>query len=328
MIGDKNANRMQGGGTYYRDFTKKEAQAGLAVKKITPMPKKETNWLQNIERNVNEYLDYPQKTAVNIGESAASPGDDPVDNIRHSVAGMKTTQALMNKGLPAQYAVLAAGAMGTGHEIAGIFKDKRDWSTKLRESAEDIYNNTVGSGMALTSGTNREKINRLKELSFQNKLPDGYAGLPEGQDMYFKQKGGGVKYNTPEYNKAYGEGTVMRYDQESDVFAAPNLPEFSITEDDPRVLNAIYGEQNSFLKRVLESLSQPQKQAMEWITGKQQFPSEAWGYEKPEGFWQNAANFGMDAVLDPTNLIGAGAASKALKLGNIAKKRAKNLSDI
>jgi hypothetical protein len=140
---------------------------------------------------------------------------------------------------------------------------------------------------------------------------DGYQvdELPQAQ----------VGYNTPEYNQAYGEGTVTRYDPETDTYAAPDLPEFTITEDDPRILNAMEEARGSFINNSLESLSQPQKQMVEWLGGKQEYPSEAWGYENPEGFWQNAANFGMDAVGDPLNLIGAGAASKALKLGNVGK---------
>ena len=46
-----------------------------------------------------------------------------------------------------------------------------------------------------------------------------------------KQDGGGVKYNTPEYNKAYGEGTVTRYDPETDTYTGQTLPEFTVTED-------------------------------------------------------------------------------------------------
>lgn len=51
---------------------------------------------------------------------------------------------------------------------------------------------------------------------------------------------------------------------------------------------------------------------------KQRVPSDAWGYENPEGFWQNAANIGMDVVADPENIVGAGFIKSGLQQG--AKK--------
>ena len=47
----------------------------------------------------------------------------------------------------------------------------------------------------------------------------------------------------------------------------------------------------------------------------QRVPSDAWGYENPEGFLQNAANMGMDIVLDPLNIVGGGAAKSGLQQG-------------
>ena len=45
----------------------------------------------------------------------------------------------------------------------------------------------------------------------------------------------------------------------------------------------------------------------------QRVPSETLGFKQPEGFWENAANIGMDIVADPANLAGIGLAGKALK---------------
>jgi hypothetical protein len=58
------------------------------------------------------------------------------------------------------------------------------------------------------------------------------------------------------------------------------------------------------------------------ITGKEQTPSQAWGFQNPGGwldsyssFVKNASNLGMDAVLDPLNVIGVGVADDIFKIG-------------
>ena len=55
------------------------------------------------------------------------------------------------------------------------------------------------------------------------------------------------------------------------------------------------------------TLSAPQRQLVKMITGKEQSPSEAMGIENPYGA------FAADAILDPTNLVGAGLLGKAAK---------------
>lgn len=62
------------------------------------------------------------------------------------------------------------------------------------------------------------------------------------------------------------------------------------------------------LKVADDILSAPARGMVKAITGKYQDPSEAWGYKDPKGFWQNAANVGIDMVADPMNLLGAGIA--------------------
>ena len=62
------------------------------------------------------------------------------------------------------------------------------------------------------------------------------------------------------------------------------------------------------------TLSAPSRYMVQAVTGKYQDPSEAWGYKDPKGFMQNAANFGIDMVADPMNLLGVGLASKAGKV--------------
>jgi hypothetical protein len=63
--------------------------------------------------------------------------------------------------------------------------------------------------------------------------------------------------------------------------------------------------------------SYPQRKVTEWITGKNQYPSQAFSIQNPY------AAFAVDAVLDPTNLVGAGLLSKAAKASSKASKVAK-----
>ncbi len=55
------------------------------------------------------------------------------------------------------------------------------------------------------------------------------------------------------------------------------------------------------------TLGAPQRQLVKMITGKEQSPSEAMGIENPYGV------FAADAILDPTNLVGAGLLAKSAK---------------
>ena len=47
--------------------------------------------------------------------------------------------------------------------------------------------------------------------------------------------------------------------------------------------------------------------------GNQRLPSQTLGYKDPQGFFQNAANIGLDVVVDPSNIVGGGLAKNALR---------------
>ena len=66
------------------------------------------------------------------------------------------------------------------------------------------------------------------------------------------------------------------------------------------------------LKYADDIMSAPSRGMVKLITGKYQDPSEAWGYENPQGFLQNAANVAIDMIADPMNLVPVGAALKGL----------------
>jgi hypothetical protein len=61
-----------------------------------------------------------------------------------------------------------------------------------------------------------------------------------------------------------------------------------------------------------QATSYPQRKIVEWITGTNQYPSEAMGIQNPYGA------FAVDAVLDPTNVVGAGLLGKAAKASSKA----------
>jgi hypothetical protein len=144
----------------------------------------------------------------------------------------------------------------------------------------------------------------------------------ENEEYYDEYKKGGwlkkyqtegqVTYGTPEYKKAYEQGNLVRVNPDGS-YTAPVMKPFEVVAEDPRVKNAISKARENFLLNSLEYLSQPQKQATGLITGKDQLPSEAWGFQEPGGwldnyssFGKNLSNFAIDAVLDPVNYIGLG----------------------
>lgn len=55
-----------------------------------------------------------------------------------------------------------------------------------------------------------------------------------------------VKYNTPEYNKAYKKGWVTKYIPETDTYQGQDLPEFELTEKDTRVADAVRKGRDEF----------------------------------------------------------------------------------
>lgn len=71
------------------------------------------------------------------------------------------------------------------------------------------------------------------------------------------------------------------------------------------------------MQAVGQVTSYPQRKVTEWITGKNQYPSQAMGIQNPYGA------FAVDAVLDPTNIVGAGLLGKAAKASSKAAKVAK-----
>jgi hypothetical protein len=108
------------------------------------------------------------------------------------------------------------------------------------------------------------------------------------------------------------------------------LDEVVVRGNDERVQENMSQTNNRFAQGVLDTMGSAQGYMMDKLTGKQQLPSEAWGFQQPGGWFDNASsfgknlsNFGMDATLDPLNAFGVGIADDLLRIsGRSVGKRA------
>jgi len=179
----------------YSDFGKEKP------KKI---PIIEDSFLETLEKDINDFLENPLKTAAQVSESLKEKGEDPSDALRHSTAGALTAQTIANKtgnipfiSNPLGY--LGANIAGIGHELSTLsqaYLDDRPWSVKLQESLEDIYNNSAGANTIFSNKSEKDKINYLLKLTRENKLPDGY-----GEERPFRDN---PKWTDPYNQKQYG----------------------------------------------------------------------------------------------------------------------------
>lgn len=185
----------------------------------------------SIEGRVNKWLNDPQGKARKDAENKSGDGDEEIDNIRHASAGRYAAEAIANKTGNIPYVskplgVIGANIMGLGHEIGTYVTDPR-WTDKnwkvsnfdkakviSRELLEDAYNNFAGSVIGATDMTPEQKTARIKYLSQNYMIPDGYGLLhpygdnPTFVDPYSKKKYGGYsttgyKANSPDKDNPY-----------------------------------------------------------------------------------------------------------------------------
>jgi hypothetical protein len=185
----------QMGGNVYPVNYVPQAQKGKKAKKV---------FKKELEDDVDDFLGNPQERARYMSET--NPDEAPSDSMRHSFAGRYTQDAIAKKfgnGVIGNIAgLIGSNAMGAAHELSTLSKDKRDWSTKLRESGEDMFNNAVGSVIgALPYMDEKAKDDMMRKMVYGNLLPDGYVSTPEGvkkglsSNIYFKNDRGQVKRN-------------------------------------------------------------------------------------------------------------------------------------
>ena len=168
-------------------------------------------------------------------------------------------------------------------------------------------------------------LNFNRSVLGTNLMETGYdASDPKfqnGGEMKFYQEGldwkpksmqeGGeqVSYSDPRYAELYRNRQVGSWSPQNNAYNLPDLPEVTVTGKDERVQEAMSQGNQRFAQGVLGVLGSSQTVPMELFTGKQQTPSEAWGFQQPGGwldnpssFGKNLSNFGMDAILDPMSI--------------------------
>lgn len=161
-----------------------------------------------IKEAISKYLGDPYKEAREFAENPDELAN--IDNMRHAQATRLTQEAIANKtgNIPLisdALGLLGSNALGIGHELTTLFgdKDKRDWSTKLQESGEDVFNNIFGSVVGALPMDNKTKDDVIKYASYNNMLPDGYVRGEQGEEdglsenVYFKNEDNEVR--RPEY---------------------------------------------------------------------------------------------------------------------------------
>jgi hypothetical protein len=182
------------------NLAKMQMAGKVSAKKVNTSVNSITNTLLDYEKSLDHWLGRPMDKAVKAGISASKqyfgPKDDPLDNFRHPMAGRYTSEAIQDKFgnipiLSQAAGFLGANVLGAGHELSTLMKrnDDRAWGVKIRESAEDAFNNMVGAAVGSTPFISPEqKTKYLLNLSLNNKLPDGYG---QG-NMYIKKQGGPI----------------------------------------------------------------------------------------------------------------------------------------
>lgn len=160
----------------------------------------------SFEAQIDKKLGNPQKKAYHMAEIYSDEGEDPIDNLRHPLAGMYTADALRDLGMPMASSIMSSGLLGLGHELTTLpmWKDSRPWQTKVLEAGEDVFNNMVGAGMSALPMPENAKFFALKYLSDNNMLPDGVV-MPQG-DLYVKENGGEVMELTEEEILRFRQG--------------------------------------------------------------------------------------------------------------------------
>lgn len=160
------------------------------------------------EGKINKALGDPKEKAAELAHYADTEGEGPVDNIRHTSAGMYTADAIANMlspmqvgpvAIPAKIAGFAGSNLaGLAHELKAFIPslqgDYKNIPAAARMTAEDMVNNFVGSALALNPLMGqKEKEDLIIRLSDQNYLPDGYEkiGNEGAEDLYVKKQYGG-----------------------------------------------------------------------------------------------------------------------------------------
>jgi hypothetical protein len=238
--------------------------------------------------------------------------------------------------------------------------DSYDWLNNLPKETSDYVNKIFlqedpSFNKNYKKASTNPKYEEVTSLYDQKKFGGDIPSAQNGQEMRFYQNGldwkpksmqdGGVQRistSDPRYAEMYKNRQVGAY--YDGAYSLPDLDEVTVTAPRSYTMDslrdfttaALYGAPANAMKLSMI----PQAAMTEGIealrgrpydfsnvnpnfggfTSNQRDLSQTMGYENPEGFLQNAVNFGLSAV-DPINLIGAGMFRKPLQ-----KKLAKSFS--
>jgi len=135
-------------------------------------------------------------------------------------------------------------------DASGNWKDRKS----VPNNFDDIYNKSIGK---LSENERRINVNKGRDWYYKN-INNPSPGVPnpaynatwkpriwEAVNTY--QDGGtNVNYNTPEYNQAYQQGQVTRYNPQTDIYQGQDLPAFEISAKDTRVADAVRKGRDEF----------------------------------------------------------------------------------
>lgn len=216
------------------------------------------------------------------------------------------------------YRSIAEG-MALGHYTVSKGKDEKGEYV----SYYDKFDATPGKGTNLW-----EKIGLVKPFEIYGRI---YIDPKTGKEIPLKQIGGEqISTSDPRYAELYRNRQVGSWSPQHQAFNLPDLPEVTVTAKDERINEGIRQGRQKFALGVLNHLGAPQEVLMDVITGKQQTPSQAWGFDTTDKPWyhpKSISNFAMDSVLDPVNLIGVGIADD-LTRGFIRKGLKRNTLEV
>ena len=179
---------------------------------------------------------------------------------------------------------------------------------------ENFINSGRASGYYGKPGTVYGSMKTFLPIGFgaaalsQEYKKGGPVKLPKmqmaGQNNNLPQR---VSINDPRYAEPYKNRQVGSF--YDGAYSLPDLDEVTVTGKDERVKEGMLQGSGRFYQGLAGVMGSPQTGLMEVITGKQQTPSQAWGFDTKGKSWYNPksiSNFAMDTVLDPMNLLGVG----------------------
>lgn len=171
-------------------------------------------------------------------------------------------------------------------------------------------------------------------MSNLNRFLSKWSILPEYQDAGLVIDPS--KLSREQYQKLYDEGRIATYDNEAGVYQPPVLPEVSISAKAPKSISDFgnrYRKQlqedndsllASMFKLPVEAVMNLPQASFTYLldSEKNLLPSKALDIENPVGA------FIVDAVADPTNLVGAGMIEDVLKVSSKVKNTGARINKV